>query len=621
MSTFADTEPPPSLLTLPTDISLHILAYLSLHDLYHLRLVSRRIHSFIEAHEEPIYHQAAVYHHFVQPQTSLEDAAEANENWLGGVRDWKELCRRWLTLERNWDGRGFVREGGFRPGEDTVINFVIDEEQRTAISLSRKSGLIVRAHEDGRLLWALSSQYVATTRCDMSNGFLVLMAKHSGLEIWRRATDVRSTILRRRGQIVHTPITAPSLAAVRDFQVQAGALAPVATDTDRGHFVPHAYIDTSRDIGAVRLFRVSYPLLAYTGFAQTSDVDVSIVDVTSGETIWRVAIGSGRVLGMPPRFTFPSIQDRIGMDIDLTREHLSVCLYTVVVIVRIPEWCTSEDPNVMPPTTDLGPPDMLVLGDMDTPAARQTSAHLLMLSAADRTEPAPVAIHGISLPALATARGQDVLRRFDIMPPSPAVQRANMHALIPTSGPRAQPGFMCARFSPDGKHLVAATGFGLLYFAWDFARVEKGALFSELTEYLLIDEPLRDIAWNADVRRLAVRTAWEDVFIVTINSSYHNSRTTDTHNSTPRLTIAHDTTAHRLLDFSNHELVGWARGQGVPFNGMQMTRTALWVVWDVALLAHAVAKREARAVGERHIDPAPVSGIGSVCFVEFTPGL
>ena len=144
--------------------------------------------------------------------------------------------------------------------------------------------------------------YVATTRCDMSNGFLVFTAKHSGLEIWRRATDVRSTILHRRGQIVHTPIIAPATAAIRDFQVQAGALAPVATDSDRGHFVPHAYIDTSRDIGAVRLFRVSYPLLAYTGFAQTNDVDVSIVDITSGETIWRVAIGPGRVLGRASHF-------------------------------------------------------------------------------------------------------------------------------------------------------------------------------------------------------------------------------------------------------------------------------------------------------------------------------
>ena len=143
------------------------------------------------------------------------------------------------------------------------------------------------------------------------------------------------------------------------------------------------------------------------------------------------------------------------MDIDLTREHLSVCLYTVVVIVRIPEWCTSEDPGIVPPTTDPGPPDMLVLGDVDTSAARQTSAHLLMLSATNRTEPAPVAIHGVCLPALATARGRDVLERFDIVPPSPAVQRANMHALIPTSGPRAQPGFMCG--TPPVSFVITAS--------------------------------------------------------------------------------------------------------------------------------------------------------------------
>ncbi|KAI9000776.1 hypothetical protein BD414DRAFT_12568 [Trametes punicea] len=653
MSSAADTEPPPPLLALPADISLHVLSYLSLHDLCHLRLVCRRIHAFFEAHEEPIYHQAAIYHHFVRPQTSLEDVADAHEPWLGGVRDWKELCRRWLTLERNWDGRGFVREGGFRPSEDTVIDFEIDEEQRTAISLSRKGGLSVRALEDGRLLWALSSQYVATARCELSNGFLVFMAKHSGLEIWRRAADVHSTVLRRRGQVVHTPVVTPSPAAIRDFQVQAGVLAPVATDSNRGHFVPHAYVDISHDMGAIRLLRVVYPLLAYVCF--NSPNDITVVDVTSGEVLWGVSVGQGPMVGMSPRFTFPPTQDCVAMDLDLTREHLCVCMYAVVVVFRLPAHCSSDDSDAMPPSSDADPPDMLVLGDVDTPAARQTTAHLLMLSAADRTEPAPVAIHGVSLPVVATARGQDVLERFDIVPPSLSAQRANMHALIPANAPRTQPGFVCARFSPDGKHLVAATAFGLLYFAWDFARVERGVPFSEITEYLLIDEPLREVSWDSELRRLAVRTAWEDVYIVAINASYHSSRSrSNTHHdpspsSSPRLTISKDAAAYRLLDFSNRELFGWARGQGVPFQGMQMTRTALWLVWDVALLAHAVAKREAGAVGEHNTDPAPgkypssisvstgagwrmvltvdddageaVSGVGSVCFVDFTPDL
>lgn len=63
-----------------------------------------------------------------------------------------------------------------------------------------------------------------------------------------------------------------------------------------------------------------------------------------------------------------------------------------------------------------------------------------------------------------------------------------------------------AHFSPDGRHLVAATAFGLLYFAWDFARVENGMMFSDITEHLFLEEPIRDVSWDSHVRRLAVRT-------------------------------------------------------------------------------------------------------------------
>ena len=143
------------LLSLPSDISLHIFASLSLHDLLQLRLVSREVDSYLTAHEDSIYHQAAIYHRFVRTRTSLEDAVRDGGRWLAGVRDWKELCRRWATLECNWDGRGYVREGGYQPSEDTVINFVVDEQQQVYITLTRKGGLATRALEDDSLLWAL----------------------------------------------------------------------------------------------------------------------------------------------------------------------------------------------------------------------------------------------------------------------------------------------------------------------------------------------------------------------------------------------------------------------------------------------------------------------------------
>lgn len=144
------------LLSLPVDVSLHVFAYLSLQDLARVRRAARAIDQFFRAHEDTIYHQAGIYHRFVRPQTALDDAVVLADSSFEGVRDWKELCRHLTVLERNWDGQGYVHEGGYQPSEDTVINFVIDEQERTAISLSRKGGLVVRALEDNRLLWALS---------------------------------------------------------------------------------------------------------------------------------------------------------------------------------------------------------------------------------------------------------------------------------------------------------------------------------------------------------------------------------------------------------------------------------------------------------------------------------
>ncbi|KAI0700684.1 hypothetical protein C8T65DRAFT_657499 [Cerioporus squamosus] len=609
------------LLSLPADVSLHVLAYLSLHDLSQVRQASRATNRFFHDHEDSIYHQAAIHHRFVRPQTALEDAVALGDSWLEEVRDWKELCRRRTVLEQNWDGRGYVHEGGYQPSEDTVINFVIDEQERTAISLSRKGGLVVRALEDNRLLWALSKEYVGTNGFDFSEGFLVCKAKHSGLEIWRRAADVEPDAPRvfSRGRLVTTPIQHPSASAIRDFQLQAAALAHVDKQTARGQFLPHAYIDTS-DVGAVRLFRINFPLLAYIGF--TSANKVTVVDIGSGETLWNVDLGEGRLLGMPPRFAFPSANDRVSMDLDISKEHICVCMYTVLIVLRLPKHCTSDHPDTGANEAESGPPDMLVLGEMDSPAARQTNACVLT-AVAEGNSGMTWSSTNHSSPVVTTLGGRDAFERFQVNPPSEAVQKANMHALVPLNGPTMRAGFVSARFSPDGRHLVAATAFGLLYFAWDFARVECGMMFSDLTEHLFLEEPIRDVSWDSHLRRLAVRTAWEDVFIVTLNPNYHAFHA-DLPEGGPEESpnTLQSASAMRLRDFSNHDQVGWARGQGVAFNGMHMTRTVLWLVWDVGLLAHAVAKRERAANGMGGREPnTNGTGMGSICFLDFTYGL
>ncbi|RPD56591.1 hypothetical protein L226DRAFT_502116 [Lentinus tigrinus ALCF2SS1-7] len=606
------------LLSLPADVSLQVLAYLSLNELSQTRRAARAIDQFFHAHEDSIYHQAAIYHRFVRPQTALADVVLA-DGWLEGVRDWKELCRRRTVLEKNWDGHGYVHEGGYQPGDDTVINFVIDEQQRTAISLSRKGGLVVRALEDNRLLWALSKEYVGMNRFDFSEGFLVFKAKQSGLEIWRRVVDVKPDApgIFSRGRLVTTPLQHPSPSAVRDFQLQAAALAPVDKQTTRGQFLPHAYIDTS-DVGAVRLFGINFPLLAYAPFTNSSKV--TVIDAGSGESLWNVDPGDGRLLGMPPRFIFPDATDRVPMDFDISKEHICLCMYTFLVLIRLPKHFTSDFPHAGPNEAE-NPPDMLVLGEMDSPAARQTNACLLTPVVEDN-DAMTWSSTDDSSPVVTTLSGRGAFERFQVTPPSEAAQKANMHALVPLNSPRMRAGFVSARFSPDGRHLVAATAFGLLYFAWDFARVEGGMMFSDITEHLFLEEPVREVSWDSHLRRLAVRTAWEDVFIVTLNPNYHAFHA-DQPEAGPVESpcVLRGASVMRLRDFSNHDQVGWARGR-ITFNGMHMTRTALWLVWDVGLLAYAVAKREHAAQGQgRREQNANGTGTGSICFLDFTYGL
>ncbi|KAI0746344.1 hypothetical protein C8Q80DRAFT_767425 [Daedaleopsis nitida] len=492
------------LLALPSDISLHIFAYLSLLDLLHVRLTSRAVHAFFLANEESIFHRAAIFHQFVRAQTTLEGALRDEHYAFRGVHDWKELCRRRVLVERNWDGHGCVHEGGYPPGEDTVMSFTIDETQQISIAFARKTGVSVHSLEDGRLLWGLSKEYVGTSRLDFSNGFLVFMAKHSGLEIWRRASDLDPTVppLLSRGRAVTTPLMFPSVAAVRDFQVQAASLAPVMKLSTRGHFDPHAYVDTS-NVGVVRLFRLNYPLLAYLGFNYPNQV--TVVDIATGEILWTVSIGHGRVRGMSPTYSLPGDIYRVSMDIDLSKEHLCICMYSVIVVFRLPKHWTSDVSGELGREVEQDPTDMLVLGDIDSPAARQSNAFTLTPAMVGRTEHSIEASVKFPYPVVASPVGADAFERYHVTPPSEAARKANMQALVPMGGLQSQPGFVCARFSPDGKHIVAATAFGLLYLAWDFARVENGMLFSDLTEYLFFDEPLRDVSWDAQDRRSSQR--------------------------------------------------------------------------------------------------------------------
>ncbi|TBU38868.1 hypothetical protein BD309DRAFT_481291 [Dichomitus squalens] len=86
--------------SLPYDVSLHILSYLSLNDLHNVELVSPAAHSLFLAHEESIYHQAAIYHGFVTSRTLFEGATAFEGPWLSEAGNWKDIYRLWCILKR-----------------------------------------------------------------------------------------------------------------------------------------------------------------------------------------------------------------------------------------------------------------------------------------------------------------------------------------------------------------------------------------------------------------------------------------------------------------------------------------------------------------------------------------
>ncbi|GBE84157.1 hypothetical protein SCP_0601350 [Sparassis crispa] len=589
----------------PTDISLYILSFLSLHDLRSLLLVSRETHHLVADNESTVYHQAAVFHKFVSIRSSLEDALQVESRrcgWLEGAQSWKELCRRWTELERNWDGRGFVHEGGHQVGDsngmDGVLHFKVDEEQRTIVAVSRSGGLTVRAMEDNRILWSLGNDYIFRARCELSKGFLVFPSSRHGLEIWRRTADVElgSDVI---GETVLSPISGPSPAAALDFQFEASKLAASTHPSVnsamrlRGQYTPHAYLGHPF-VNLVRIYRLRFPVLALMSALDRNAV--LIFDVCEGVLLRRVSFEA-----------FHPID-----------KYLSVCLHSAVFMVP---WRTSAQDSE-------GRTRAMVLAETDLPQDLQdASMQLRKVTVPNHhisTRHSDCRVDG----NVACVPGADAVEQFEIVPPSASTRLANnSQALVPIGAHRVPPCFVSARMSPDGRHFAAVTVFGLLYLVPNFARVERGATsFSEITTRIYMGEWLRDLVWEEhQQRRLVMKAASEDIFIVNLDASFHFPREPMPYElQDDRDTFANVRISH-LSDFSNPTL-GWARERGVAFNGVQLTRTAVWMVWDRALLDDTVRRREHRRrqrewEDNESTEPRSSPGNGSLCFASFAAGM
>ncbi|KAI0924085.1 hypothetical protein AcW1_006847 [Taiwanofungus camphoratus] len=432
------------LLLFPTDITLCILSFLPLHDLSSLHLLSSQVHHLINDNEATVYHQAAVFHKFVSPRLSLK-AAKLSEShrggWLDDIWTWKELCRRLLTLERNWNGRGQVLEGGYPTADDGVLRFQIDEEQKTVIEASRSGGLTVHAMEDHRVLWGLSKDYPFRSRCELSHGFLVFTNK-SGLEIWRRSADVEANPgLHTNGRIVSTPIREPSPSAAVEFQFAEARLSLqlslIYQTSDvsqplRGQYTPHAYFRKPL-VDTVGLFRFRFPDVVLMDHYDRNAV--LLLDVCGGVVLRRIALNMQSIIGAPIGFVLPPPSDRVVMDLDVTGDYISICMDFGVLFVprRKSDEAAGPDVELLEQSDGEETSKMLVLAEDLLPQSLQDSA--MQLSKVDRSSQSAPAFEVETLPggSMTCVTGLDAMEQFEVVPRAEtAAAAANDRAIVPT---------------------------------------------------------------------------------------------------------------------------------------------------------------------------------------------
>ncbi|VDB95628.1 unnamed protein product [Peniophora sp. CBMAI 1063] len=292
---------------LPAETVLLILSFAPLSALVNLEVVSKDWAAFYKEHHVQIYRNAAVLHGIAPSRdASLNEALEG----LGGdiwanepVEDWKELCRRHIQLENNWQAKQKSRSIARIIGSagDTVHRIQVDEKEGICITTGTTGGLRVSAigstAKRSSPLWALPSQYVRRyAHVEYEAGYLIFDRFSGDKEVWR----LRSTMpFDGSDYAIHVPPDEVML-RVADFVTHTQGM------RGRGEFAPWALLTMPE---LTLAYHYVHPTLAVAG--------------SSRVFLTEMPTGAQREL--------PIIQDNIHY-IELNDRYVVVCAPTVVRI-------------------------------------------------------------------------------------------------------------------------------------------------------------------------------------------------------------------------------------------------------------------------------------------------
>ncbi|KAJ7315313.1 hypothetical protein DFH08DRAFT_421014 [Mycena albidolilacea] len=169
----------------PEDLSIEILAHLSLRTIAKILLVQKAWKTFIETHQETIYHNVAIFGG-LGPSHGTSLTEESSALGLGSfeITGWKEFCRFRMQTERNWAGLGpSSLERISTTGSNVFCRKGIPGKNRAVVS-SLAGGIAV--YDENVIVWGLPESYLPDPlKFVYDAGYLIFSrAGKNMIEIW-----------------------------------------------------------------------------------------------------------------------------------------------------------------------------------------------------------------------------------------------------------------------------------------------------------------------------------------------------------------------------------------------------------------------------------------------------
>jgi hypothetical protein len=209
---------------------LRILDFASLDSLAGLTRLNQAWHQFIDStHPDAIY--AAKLPNVAtlrEPQDYFKDL-KSFAKYDEGVQSWKDACRRWTLLARNWNEEQPTTTESIIPlgaANHFVWRFKPDFKRRLIISTSQSGGIYVTDMDTGVLLWSLQDDgdVRGYAHLEYQDGVAVWDRMGNSLEVWKTdLPDLPKGHFRNVGLLHHD-------AETRGFQLSYRTICVASTD-------------------------------------------------------------------------------------------------------------------------------------------------------------------------------------------------------------------------------------------------------------------------------------------------------------------------------------------------------------------------------------------------------